>query len=65
MFKDNIKNDQIKQYYFNIKNFEKFNNVIKKDKPDILFHLAAQLLVKKSYEDTIIRETNVIGTVNL
>jgi len=66
MFKDTIKNDQIKQYYFNIKNFEKFNNIMKKDKPDILFHLAAQPLVKKSYEDTIDTwETNVIGTVNL
>ena len=66
MFKDIIKNDQIKQYYFNIKNFEKFNNFFKKNKPDILFHLAAQPLVKKSYEDTIDTwETNVIGTVNL
>ena len=43
----------------------KINNVIKKDK-DILFHLAVQPLVKKSYEDTIDTwETNVIGTVNL
>ena len=43
-----------------------FTNVIKKESPDIIFHFAAQPLVKKSYKDTISTwETNVIGTVNL
>ena len=66
MFKATISSGQIKQYFFDIKNFIKLKNVINKENPDIIFHLAAQSLVKKSFEDTIETwETNVIGTVNL
>lgn len=49
-----------------IRNFKKLNDVIKKYKPEIIFHLAAQPLVRKSYVDTIeTYQTNVIGTANL
>ncbi len=66
MFKATINSGQINQYFFDIKNFIKLKNVIYKENPDIIFHLAAQPLVKKSFEDTIETwETNVIGTVNL
>ena len=35
-------------------------------KPEIIFHLAAQSLVRDSYQDPIYTfETNVIGTVNV
>ena len=34
-------NKKIKQYYVDIRNFNKVNSVIKKEKPDIIFHLAA------------------------
>ena len=35
-------------------------------KPDIVFHLAAQPIVLKSYEDPVMTwETNVMGTINL
>jgi CDP-glucose 4,6-dehydratase len=45
---------------------KKIEATIKKYKPDIVFHLAAQALVRPSYEEpqkTI--ETNVMGTVNV
>ena len=41
-------------------------NLIKDEQPDFIFHLAAQSLVRKSYEDTTYTwETNVLGTVNV
>ena len=33
-----------------IRNFKKIKNIINKSKPDFIFHLAAQALVKKSYK---------------
>ena len=57
---------KIKQYYFDIYDYKKVNKVLKQEKPDIIFHLAAQPLVKESYDNpysTIF--TNVIGTVNI
>ena len=50
----------------NINNFEKLNKIIKKEKPDIIFHLAAQSIVSLSYKEplkTIM--TNVIGSNNI
>ena len=45
---------------------EKVSNLISKIKPDYIFHLAAQPLVKESYLEPIKTwETNVIGTVNI
>ncbi|WP_446897221.1 CDP-glucose 4,6-dehydratase [Clostridium sp. LBM24168] len=49
-----------------VRDYSKLFAVIKEYKPDIIFHLAAQPLVRLSYEfprDTY--ETNVMGTVNL
>ena len=49
-----------------IKNFSNLNKAIKKCKPNIVFHLAAQSSVLVSYknpDDTL--KTNVIGTFNL
>ncbi len=57
---------KIKQYYVNIRNFNKINNIIKKEKPDIIFHLAAQSIVSKSFYNPLETfETNVIGSVNI
>lgn len=45
---------------------ETLDNVIQKYKPEIVFHLAAQPLVKRSYiEPKETYETNVMGTINL
>ena len=45
---------------------EKLNKTFKKYKPEIVFHLAAQSLVRKSYENPIeTYETNVLGTLKV
>lgn len=50
----------------NVINFEHLNSVIKNFQPEIVFHLAAQPLVKSSYlEPRLTYETNIMGTVNL
>ncbi len=57
---------KIKQFYIDIKNFDKINNIIKKEKPDIVFHLAAQSIVSTSYTDPLETfGTNVIGSTNV
>ena len=49
-----------------IRNKEGLLNVIKTYKPEIIFHLAAQPLVRKSYANPVETfETNIMGTVNL
>jgi len=49
-----------------VRDFEKLREVITEFKPEIVFHLAAQPLVRFSYrEPRLTYETNVMGTVNL
>lgn len=49
-----------------IRDSEKLNMVFETYKPDIVFHLAAQPLVRLSYEEPLLTyETNVIGTLNV
>tara|TARA_B100000886_G_scaffold295080_1_gene221781 strand:- start:38245 stop:39330 length:1086 start_codon:yes stop_codon:yes gene_type:complete len=67
-FFDNLKLSRFleKEYRDDINNFSNLNKAIKKSKPNILFHLAAQSSVLVSYqnpEDTI--KTNIIGTFNV
>ena len=66
IFKKLSLSKKIKQIYLDINNFKKLNEVIKKEKPDIIFHLAAQSIVSLSYLNplkTIM--TNVIGSSNI
>jgi len=49
-----------------IKDLDKLNKTFEKYKPEIVFHLAAQALVRSSYENPIeTYETNVIGTLKV
>lgn len=49
-----------------IRDFDKLLNVFKTFKPEIVFHLAAQPIVRDSYkEPRYTYETNVMGTVNV
>ena len=49
-----------------IRDLKKLQNSISSFKPDIVFHMAAQSLVRKSYQNPVETfETNVIGTVNV
>ena len=66
LFKVIIGNKLIKSYDCDIKNFHKLKNIILKHKPDFVFHLAAQALVKKSYLNPLVTwNSNLLGTVNL
>ena len=66
LFKSLGLNKKIKQYYFDIYNFKKINEVIKKEKPDIIFHLAAQSIVSESLNKPIKTfKTNIIGSLNI
>lgn len=58
--------DKIKHYLGDVRNFEEVYAACQEFKPDFVFHLAAQPLVRESY--TIPRETfetNVTGTLNV
>ena len=55
-----------KNYYQNVNSYRDLHKVIKINKPEIIFHLAAQPLVNRSYVDP--RTTfidNALGTLNL
>ena len=50
----------------NICDLEKFSAALSEFQPEIVFHLAAQSLVRKSYKNPVeTYQTNVIGTVNV
>lgn len=58
--------EKVKSYIGDIRDLAYLEESIKEIKPDILFHLAAQPIVKKSYENPIETfETNIIGTANI
>ena len=49
-----------------VRDLKKLKKTVSQEKPDIVFHLAAQPLVRASYIDPIVTfETNVLGTANL
>jgi CDP-glucose 4,6-dehydratase len=61
----NVENGII-SIFGDVRDHERLKQVIIKHKPEIIFHLAAQSLVIKSYEDPIeTYSTNIMGTVNL
>lgn len=58
--------DKIENYFYDIRNFGNIKKIIKKEKPEIIFHLAAQPLVRDSYDNPLYTfETNIIGTANI
>ena len=62
----NLKNILNHSFDGNINDYKKLKKYINKVKPEIIFHLAAQSLVKKSYDETInTLNTNIMGTANL
>jgi len=57
---------KIKNYYGDIRDKDNLKKEIKKFKPDIIFHLAAQPLVKESYKNPRFTfSTNIFGTLNI
>tara|TARA_B100000029_G_C17572512_1_gene957113 strand:+ start:782 stop:1855 length:1074 start_codon:yes stop_codon:yes gene_type:complete len=66
LFKSLDLDKKIKQYYIDITDFNKLNSIIKKEKPDIIFHLAAQSIVSESFINPLPTiKTNVMGSANI
>lgn len=62
----NLLNLPVKNYFQNINDEASLTKAIQESKPDIVFHLAAQPLVRDSYDDPIgTYETNVIGSMKV
>ena len=58
--------DKIKNYDCDIRDLDSLQKIFKSEKPDFIFHLAAQPIVSFSYLDPIETiSTNVIGTTNV
>ncbi len=58
--------EKINHHICNIKERRKLVELIRRIKPEIVFHLAAQPLVKQSFDDPADTfETNLMGTVNI
>ena len=56
----------VNQYYVDVREFRAVDKVVNDFKPDIIFHLAAQALVRESILNPILTfETNTIGTLNV
>lgn len=66
IFKSLYLDKKIKQIYLDINHFNNLNKIIKKEKPDIIFHLAAQSIVSLGYSQPFkTMMTNVIGSSNI
>lgn len=58
--------ESIKSIYGDICDLDKLSTAVKEAKPDIIFHMAAQPIVRLSYKEPVTTyETNVMGTVKI
>jgi len=52
--------------YGDVRDFRKLESFINRHQPDVIFHMAAQPIVRKSYSDPLYTiETNVLGIANI
>jgi CDP-glucose 4,6-dehydratase len=66
IYKDANLASKIKDYRGDIRDIDSIKNIIQKEKPDFIFHLAAQPIVSESYANPVETiTTNAIGTMNL
>ncbi len=57
---------KIQHYFGDINDIEQLKIILSKHKPEIIFHLAAQSLVRLSYQTPLVTlQTNIMGTANL
>lgn len=57
---------RIKHYYQDIRDIDSLRRIVREERPDFVFHLAAQPIVSKSYIDPLDTITsNVVGTANV
>jgi len=58
--------NRLTHYIADIRDLNEVKNIIQKEQPDFVFHLAAQAIVSVSYADPVETiSTNVIGTMNV
>lgn len=58
--------DRVSDYEGDIRNLDQLNKVFQDFQPEIVFHLAAQSLVRRSYDEPKLTfETNLGGTINV
>lgn len=56
----------VKNNFVDIRSLSSLKKIIEDEKPEIVFHLAAQAIVRTSYDDPVETiSTNVIGTANI
>ena len=66
MFQELSLSSRIKHITLDIRKLEELRELIAKERPDFIFHLAAQAIVSMSYSDPVETiTTNVIGTMNI
>ena len=66
IFTDLNLKDKITDYRGDIRDIISLNEAVLNEKPDFIFHLAAQPIVSESYADPVgTITTNAIGTMNL
>jgi len=66
MFEELNLNEKISHYLEDIRDLSKITQIISDEKPEFLFHLAAQPIVSSSYSDPIETiSSNVMGTANI
>jgi len=57
---------KMKTYFCDVRNLQEIDEIFKKEKPEIVFHLAAQALVRDSYDDPLKTfSSNSMGTANV
>ena len=58
--------DKIKYFEVDIQSYESVFKVMKETRPDFVFHLAAQPLVRYSYQEPLLTlQTNMMGTAHI
>lgn len=66
LFESAIVKEGMNSIFGDIRNFDRLKSVIEEFQPEIIFHMAAQSLVSKSYHDPVeTYSTNIMGTVNI
>ncbi len=58
--------DKINNYFLDIRNFEDLKDVFEKEKPEIVIHLAAQAILRRSYDEPLETvSSNTLGTAHV
>ncbi len=62
----NLDKENIKNYFIDVRSPSQVKEVVETEKPEIVFHLAAQAIVRDSYDDPFnTHSTNILGTLNV